>query len=96
MIIKAQFNQGRLVLAVCDKEIFNKKFVDGDLQLDLTSDFYRGEERTQQETITLMKEAYIVNAVGKKAVDCCIKAGIIDKNNIKRIKNTPYAYMVRF
>lgn len=96
MIVKAHFSYGRLVLAVCDKDVFNKRFVDRDLQLDLTSDFYKGEERTKEETIVLMKKAYIVNAVGKQAVDCCIKAGIIDKDKIKKIKKIPYAYMVRF
>ena len=96
MIVKAQSNQGRLVLAVCDKDVFKKKFVDGELQLDLTSDFYNGEEKSEEETIVLMKQAYVVNAVGKKAVECCIKAGVIDKNKIKKIKNIPYAYMVRF
>lgn len=96
MIVKAHFSYNKLVLAVCDKELFNKRFVDGDLQLDLTSDFYKGEKRTKEETIALMKKAYIVNGVGKQAVDCCIKAGIIDKSKIKKIKNIPYAYMVRF
>lgn len=96
MIVKAHFSQNKLILAVCDKDIFNKKFVEGDLQIDLTCDFYKGEERKKEETVALMKKAYIVNAVGKESVDCCIKAGITDKNKIKKIKNIPYAYMVRF
>ncbi len=96
MIVKAHFSNNRLILAVCDKDILNKKFLEGNLQLDLTSDFYKGEEKTEHEVLAMMKNAYIVNAVGKKAVECCVKAGIVDKNKIKKIKNIPYAYMVRF
>ena len=96
MIVKAHFGKNQLILAVCDKDILNKKFLDGNLQLDLTSDFYKGEEKTEHEIIAMIKKAYIVNAVGKNSVVCCVKAGIVDKNKIKKIKNIPYAYMVRF
>ena len=35
---------GRLILALCDSELLGKVFVEGDVKLDLTTDFYQGEE----------------------------------------------------
>lgn len=87
-------NDGRLILAVCDSELVGKKFVQGDLQLDLSSDFYKGEEKTEQEICKMFKTAYIVNLVGEKSVNLAIKEKIIDKEHIIKIDNIPHAEAV--
>ena len=44
MIVKIHNNEGRLILAICDKDILGKKFVEEKKQLDLSSGFYKGEQ----------------------------------------------------
>ena len=92
MIVKKhKTRDGRLLLAVCDSELKGKKFSQGQLQLDLTSDFYNGEEISDEEILKLFKTAYIVNIVGEKSVKLGLKAGIISKENIIKIAGIPYA-----
>jgi len=95
MIVKKHVaGEGRLVLAVCDSDILGKKFENEHRQLDLSSDFYAGEELTHDEVLGLMKKAYILNLVGKSSVGLGIETGLVDKDNIDEINNVPYAQVL--
>ena len=63
---------------------------DGDLQLDLTSDFYKGDEKTDEEIGDLLRNAHCINIVGEKSVALAIKEGIIDDSGVKKISGIPY------
>jgi uncharacterized protein len=84
----------RLLLAVCDEDILGKLFLEGKKQLDLGQEFYKGEKLSEEEAIKLIKMACIVNAVGKNAVECCWKAGVIEEGMAKKIAGIPYLQIV--
>jgi len=84
----------RLILTVCDKEIIGKKFETPDLKLDLSSDFYKGKEKTEKEIIKLFEQAYMINLVGQKSVELGLKSNIISKKDIIKIKDIPYVQAV--
>lgn len=84
----------RLILAVCDKDILGKKFEDSKRVLDLSSSFFKGEEKPKAEVIMLMKKAYTLNIVGEESVELAIECGIIDKTQIIHVKNVPHAQAV--
>ena len=95
MIIKEHITSGRkLILTVCDKEIIGKKFETPDLKLDLSSDFYKGEEKTENEIVKLFPAAYMINLVGQKSVELGLKSKIISKKDLVYIKNIPYVQAV--
>ena len=64
------------------KGIIVKKLEEKNLQLDLTSSFYNGEEKEEKEIAKLFHEAYIINLVGNDSVNLGLKLGIVSKNNI--------------
>lgn len=84
----------RLLLAVCDTDIRGKKLEDGKIQLDLSSDFYDGEEMEKEKIKELMKKSSIVNLAGDESVRCGIEAGIVEKENIIDICNVPTAQAI--
>lgn len=95
MIVKIhKNNDGKVILAVCDKELLGKKFEEGKLQLDLSSKFYDGKEMQEETLLKLFKSAYIINLVGKRSINIAIKAGIIDRERVIKIKNVPHAQVV--
>jgi len=97
MIVKIHKTQdGKKLVAVCDKELLGKKFKEKNIQLDLSSDFYNGEEKNEEELMKMFDDAYIVNMVGKKAVDLGKKAGIVLEENIVYVKKIPHAQAVLF
>jgi hypothetical protein len=95
MIVKAHKTEdGKLLLAVCDSNIIGKKFEEGKKQLDLSSDFYKGEEKSDKETSDLMKKAYIINIVGKNSITLAINEELISGEHIEEIDGIPYAQSI--
>ncbi|TKJ17401.1 hypothetical protein CEE44_02600 [Candidatus Woesearchaeota archaeon B3_Woes] len=95
MIVKThQTEDKRILLVVCDNEILGKKFEEGNKQLDLTSDFYKGIEKTELEVCDLMRNCDMINLVGEKVINLAIKEGVIDSEHVKKISDIPYAQVV--
>lgn len=85
----------RDVIAICDSNILGQKFEQGKMQLDLTGEFFNGEDKPESEILKIIEDAVredaTFNIVGKKAVQLALKAGIIDKKGIKKIQGVPVA-----
>ena len=94
MIVKIHTNAGRLIIAICDKDILGKTFSEGDKQLDLSSNFYKGEEVGEEKLKEMIKKASVINAVGKKSIDFLEKEGLINEDNIFIVENIPHAQYV--
>jgi uncharacterized protein len=94
MIAKVHNSQGRLLLAVCDENLLNKKIEEGEFVLDLTSGFFNGEKTKNSVLVPLIKKAYIINAVGKEATDLLVKEGIIAREDVLSVKKVPFAQVL--
>ncbi len=94
MIAKIHNSKNGIVLAVCDSDLLGKRFEENDKQLDLTSDFYSGEEKNDKEIADLMRNAYIVNIIGEKSIALAIKEEIISTGNISHVQGIPHAEAV--
>ncbi|MCX8202290.1 MAG: DUF424 family protein [Candidatus Micrarchaeota archaeon] len=71
------------IIAVCDSSLIGKKYTDGKICLDLDKyrKFYLGEELEKIEDIDLkLKEAAVINVVGKLSVEFIEKKGFDVKN----------------
>lgn len=88
----------RFVVAICDKDIYGKKFEDNEIQMDLTNNFFNGEEINKEELIKLIKiynqEDATFNIVGEKSIELALQTKIISKEGIKKINNIPYAFIL--
>jgi len=97
MIVKIHKTQdGRKMVAVCDKELIGKKFEEKKLQLDLTSNFYNGDEKEGDEIIKIFRGAYIINLVGEKSIKFGLKNDIISDDNIIYVDKIPHAQAILF
>ncbi|MFH1823252.1 MAG: DUF424 family protein [archaeon] len=85
----------RKVIAVCDTELIGKTFEEGELNLEVKENFYKGKEFEEKKAIEflqdLTKEDACFNIVGKNSISICEKAGIIAKNNCLTIQGIPHA-----
>ena len=88
----------RNVIAICDTNLLGKTFEQGEKQIFVKESFYKGEERTPEETINIMKdmtkEDSTFNIVGEQSIETALKAKIISKKHIKKIKDIPYALVL--
>ena len=85
---------GRKVIALCDKELIGKIFEEGNLQLDLTSDFYNGEEMDENRIKEEIKDSHVVNVVGEESIKLATKLGIVNEDNVIKIKGIPHVQVV--
>lgn len=91
MIAKEHEAENGIVLSIVDDELLGKKFEEGKFQLDLSSEFYLGEKKSEEELVELMKSSYIINIVGKKSVEFALKNKFIEPNAILVVSGIPHA-----
>lgn len=91
ILVKIHKSKFRDVIAVCDSDLIGKRFEEKDLQLDITERFYKGEEVEDEKLISILRDADIINLVGKESINFAIKAGIISKLNVIKIAGIPHA-----
>jgi len=88
----------RDVVAICDRELLGKKFEEGKFQLDIKENFYKGEEIDPDSLLKIIKkmtaEDATFNIVGEKSIKTALKAGIISKEEIGKIKEIPFALVL--
>lgn len=94
MIVKIHKREDRTVVAVCDSDLVGRKFEEGDKQLDLTSDFYKGEERDDKEVGDIIRNADILNLVGENSVKLGLQEEVITKDHIITIAGIPHAQAI--
>ncbi len=92
---KVYYVSNEIILACCDKDICGKVFESDDIVLDVREEFYKGELINEEEAIKLLNEATIINIVGKKIVDLAIKIGLVDKENVIKVKDIPHAQVFK-
>jgi hypothetical protein len=88
----------RYVVAICDKELIGKTFEEGEYQLDIKENFYKGEIKSEAEVIKIIKdmsaEDATFNIVGERSVQTAIKSRIISENSVLKIQGIPYAMVL--
>ena len=87
----------RKIVAVADTNLLGMRFEEGIRQITVT-DFFKGEEKSENETIEILKdmqkEDATFNIIGEKSIDAALKAGVIKKEGIFTIQNVPVALML--
>jgi len=79
------------ILVISDKEIIGRKFEEGKLQLDLSKDFYQGEEMEEEKVKELVNDAYVLHLTGKKTIEFFTKLGLVKKENVLTVDGIPHA-----
>ena len=88
----------REVVAVCDSELIGKRFEEGIIQLEISENFFKGDEKTEKEVLEILKYASgddaTFNIAGKESVNTALKAGIIAKEGIRTVQGVPFALVL--
>ena len=96
MIVKQHVaNDGRILLAICDSNLLNKTFEEDTKILDLTSDFYKGEEKNKEETIAEIKKAHIIHAIGEETINLLKELDLITEDHILIVQGIPHSETIR-
>ena len=85
----------RDIISVCDTELVGKRFVEGKTQIYVKEDFYKGEEKTEEQVLKILKKAQdndsTFNLVGEQSIKVGIKSGIINEESVLKIQGIPHS-----
>lgn len=81
------------VVALCDEDILGKVFSEGELILDIDSDFFGGGLATIEEIVGVVRKASSVNVVGNEIVGALLVSGIL--SSFKIVSGVKFAHVYR-
>lgn len=88
----------RMVVAVCDSDVFGRKLIDGDRVLDLSGAFFDGDvlsvAEARNEIVRCAGEDATFNFVGKGSVALAREIGIVKDEGVMEINGVPFALVL--
>jgi len=88
----------RWVVAVCDADVFGRKLIDGKRVLDVSGDFFKGEEmsleKARDEIERCAYEDATFNFVGAKSVKLAKELGIVKDEGVVEIDGVLFALVL--
>ena len=85
----------RTVVAICDLNLIGKKFEQGNRQLDLKENFYKGKSLNPEQAVKIIQEQTTedatFNIVGKESIKAAIDAKAITQESVDKIQEIPFA-----
>jgi len=83
-------------VACCDEDLLNKVFTEGDLRIEINSNFFGGELLTIEQALEILKEALYFNIVGENITSKAIALQLLSKEGVRKINNIPMAMKMMF
>ena len=97
MLVKI-YKASRMIVAICDSDLIGKKFEQGKMQIDLTGNFFKGDEKTAEEVKKIIEDAEredaCFNLVGVKSVEIAKKCGVVGDGGIVEIDGVAVALVL--
>ena len=88
----------RNVVAICDKDLFGKRIVEGEGQLNLIGEFFNGtaedEESLRKIILDQSREDATFNIIGNKSVSVAKDLGIVVSGGISKIGGVSFALVL--
>ncbi|MFH1520083.1 MAG: DUF424 family protein [Candidatus Micrarchaeota archaeon] len=90
--LKVHEDNGKRIIAVCDKDLIGKVLKDkkGYMDLNTYRGFYVGKEVEDDEVKKELKNFSSINMVGEQSVRIALEMDLVNKQDVMYIKNIPY------
>ena len=94
MYVKIHKSGESEIVAISDEGLIGKVIEDEKARIEVTERFYKGKRVNDEEIKEILKTAKTVNVVGEESVNLCINLGLIEKENVLKIKGVPHAQFI--
>lgn len=88
----------RDIVVICDSNLIGKKFEEGKFQIEIKENFFKGEEKTEQEAAKIIQAMQFndasFNIAGEESVALALKMGIISEASVKTIQGVPFSLIL--
>ena len=97
MLLRERQTPEGLLVSVCDEECLGETYIDDPITLEVTEEFYGGEEAIEADDAAVvdgLTRADVANIVGREAVSVAIEAGLIDEDRVLDVDGTLHAQLL--
>ena len=97
MLLRERQTPEGLLVSICDVDCLGETYVDDPVTLEVTEEFYGGEEAVEADDAAVvdgLTRADVANIVGREAVSVAIEAGIIDEDRVLDVDGTRHAQLL--
>lgn len=88
----------RTTVAICDSNLLEKTFEQGDKEIKITKNFFGSEEKTEAEVLEIMEDYSAndatFNIVGEQSTNLAIKCNLVKPEGITKIQGIPIALVL--
>ena len=79
-----------LMLNICDLDLLGKTIVEKELNMNISKSYYGDKIIEHDEAKHLLKNASIINMVGKETVSLSLEIGVGSEKSVKIIDGIPF------
>ena len=83
-------------VACCDEALLNHIFTEGDLRIEISSNFFGGDLLSINQALEILKKASYFNIVGENITNKAIDLQLLPKDGVTKINNIPMAIKMMF
>jgi hypothetical protein len=94
MIVAVHHADGRKTVAVCDESLLGKKFEETDVQLDLSSEYFKGSLMNAEQLSRVLVDAASAYFVGEQSTSYAVEKGLAAKTDIQMIAKIPHVQVI--
>jgi hypothetical protein len=84
------------MLNICDVDLVGKTFNESDLTINITRSYFAEQIVDENEAEKLLRNASIINMVGKKTIALSVRLGIGSSKGVKKIDGVPFLLVFKF
>ncbi|MEM7813325.1 MAG: DUF424 family protein [Candidatus Aenigmatarchaeota archaeon] len=90
IVFKMHRRGDETLLAMADANTIGKTFSDGKNSVSISPEFYGECPASEAEITAAIKEATVINALGKKSVGILVEMGIVGKADVGHVCGLPH------
>jgi hypothetical protein len=94
--VKVHKRGSDILIAACDEGLLGRLLKDGELRLDVSTEFYGGDQGEEDMLLSRLSAATMANLVGEEVCRIAAEHDFIDPDCVIRIEGVPHAQMVRY
>lgn len=88
--------QHNRMLNICDAELVGRTFNKSDLTINISKNYFAERIVEENEAEQLLKNASIINMVGKETIALSVRIGIGSVKGVKEIDGIPFLLVFKF
>jgi hypothetical protein len=88
--------QGSMMVNICDKELVGAKVADGNLEVNITKDYFEQQVLGEEEVTALLKTCSVANLVGKRIVNKAVEMKLASSISVRNISDVPFLMIFKF